>query len=217
MAYSFLDRLFNDDVSVRLPARADNVYRLEEISTEPLSARSYVDLFLPNGFVIKQDENFRVKSIFKNGKGFYSKNDFVIVSHDGEKLEYYVVELKSRNYKLNKVQRQFRTGISLAAYCRRLGTDCELDAGRFARFSVYAVVLTNTVSEHRGTAIDREQTNLIFAKACEESVGVYCVNGHIITLDGLRKHSFKIGMGVSDVNDFSAMLPYPGGPDDARD
>jgi len=213
MAYAFFDRLFNDDASVRLRAMSNGVYRLEELSTEPLSARSYVDLHLPNGFVIKHDENFRVKNLFKNTKGFVSKSDFIVVSGSDSELEYYVVELKSRNYKIAKVQRQFRSGISLAAYCRRLGTDAELDASRFAKFSVYAVVLTNTVSEHRGTAIDRENKNLEFAKSCECSKGVYCVNGHSVTLDGLRKYAFKVGLDVSDVNDFKGMLPYPGGPD----
>ena len=85
MAFPFLDTLFNKDASVRLPVRDGNIYRLEE-SLGLDCTSSYVDLYLPNGFVVKNDENFRVKNIFNKGtKGFTSKNDFIVVEYyDGE-------------------------------------------------------------------------------------------------------------------------------------
>jgi len=214
MAFVFLDHLFSTTSTVRIATKGDNLYRLAEISNGPLSAQSYVDLYLPNGFVIKNDENFRIKQIFSDGRGFYSKNDYIIVSLKDSELEYYVVELKSRNYKIEKIKRQLRTGVAMAAYCRRLGIDAELNAARFEKFSVYAVVLTNTVSEHRNTAIHKDPVNLEFSKTCEKSLGVYCVNGHKITLEKMKKFAFKVSLNADDVNNFDGITPYPGGPDD---
>lgn len=216
MAFSFLNTLFNNEASVRIPVRDGNHYRLEELSS-CTGASSYVDLYLPNGFVVKNDENFRVKNIFnKKGKGFASKNDFIVVASGDDGLEYYIVELKSRNYKIEKVQRQFRAGVAMASYCKRLGIDVVADVSRFEKFSVYAVLLTNTVSERRGTAIALNSDSLKFAKKCDESQGVYCVNGHSITLENLKKHAFKVSLSCSECNDFSGIVPYPGGMDDKR-
>jgi hypothetical protein len=215
MAFPFLDTLFNKDASVRIPVRDGNIYRLEESSPGLCVASSYVDLYLPNGFVIKNDENFRVKNIFNNNvKGFVSKNDFIVVATGDDGLEYYIVELKSRNYKIERVQRQFRTGVAMASYCKRLGIDVVADASRFEKFSVYAVLLTNTVTERRGTSIVFNPVSLSFAKKCDDSVGVCCVNGHSITLEDLRKHAFKVSLDCNECNHFRGIIPYPGGPDD---
>lgn len=214
MACAFLDRLFNVHDAVRLRPTTGNVYHLEELGEDRLSARSYVDVSVPNGFVIKHDENFRVKKIFRDLKGFRSKGDFIVVSNEGDHVDYFIVELKSRNYKIERVQRQFRCGVALASYCQRLGLDCEKAPERFGKIAVYAVVLTNTVSEHRGTVISANAVNLDFAGRCDAAKGVYCVNGHSVSLADLRRHAFSVSLMPDKCNDFSGMVPYPGGPDE---
>ena len=214
MAFQFLDSLFNIDPRVRLKPTNGNIYKLEELDIAPLRARSYVELALDNGFVVKHDENFRVKNIFGAKRGIRSKSDFIVVSNLNGRTEYLVVELKARNYQIEKVRNQFICGTAMAEYCRRLGVDHEGDVARFLNFDVYAVVLTNTVSEHKGTGINHDPTCLAFKKKCGPGTGVLCVNGHSVTLDQLRRNSIHVDISFSACNKFDTVVPYPGGPDE---
>ena len=160
--------------------------------------------------------NFRVKNIFGGEKGIKSKGDFIVVSESKGRTEYFVVELKSRNYKIEKVRNQFICGTAMAEYCRRLGVDHEGDVGRFVNFDVYAVVLTNTVSEHKGTRINDDPTCMAFKKKCGPGTGVLCVNGHSVTLDQMRTNSIHVDISFNACNKFDTMVPYPGGPDEMK-
>ena len=214
--YSFLDRLFSRNSKIRLSPQSENKYRLDENGSSPFNSVSYVELTLANGFVVKHDENFRVKHIFSTEKGFCSKSDFIVVSQTNGKTEYFIVELKSRNYKIEKVRNQFICGVAMAEYCRRLGIDFEGDVSRFLKCDVYAVLLTNTVTEHRGTALDSNLDSLAFAKKCGPGTGVLCVNGHTVTLDQLRANAIPVKIGFGDFNPFNTLVPYPGGEDDKK-
>lgn len=216
MAYSFLDRLFSKDAKVRLTPEVGNRYKLVESGDGPLSERSYVEVVLENGFVIKHDENFRVKYIFSDQKGFRSKGDFIIISSYNGRTEYYIVELKSRHYKIERVRNQFISGAAMAEYCRRFGIDHVGDASRFLGFDVYAIVLTNTVSEHRGTGIDSSPQNRAFMRKCGPGTGVLCVNGHSITLDQMRINAIHVDISFGACNKFDTLVPYPGGLDEKK-
>lgn len=218
MAFAFFQKLFNDAQTVRLRSDVGGVYKLSERNTEgqPFSDPSYVELSLPNGFVVVNDENFRVKKLFRKVKGFASKNDYIVINRRDDETEYFIVELKSRNYKVEGVRNQFRCGVALAGYCKRFGIDYEGDATRFVKVSVYAVLLTNTVTQHRGTAIGDTQGAARFKASCGVQSGIYCVNGHVVTIDDLRTHAFKVDLSGSVVNSFAGMPFYPGGDDEQK-
>lgn len=214
--YLFLDRLFSRNPKIRLSPQSGNKYRLDENGSNPFNSSSYVELTLQNGFVVKHDENFHLKKIFADEKGFRSTGDFIVVAKTNGKTEYFIVELKSRNYTIEKVRNQFICGVAMAEYCRRLGIDHEGDVARFLDCDIYAVLLTNTVTEYRGTAITSNQVNLGFAKKCAPGRGVLCVNGHALTLDQLRANAIPVKIGFGDFNPFNTLVPYPGGEDDKK-
>ena len=213
MAYNFLDGLFNLSEQVRLKKSTNDIVKLEESQTVDagaLSKRSYVKIALPSGFVIRHGENFRIKNIFSSVKGYGCNSDFIIVSNVPPIVEIYIVELKSRNYRKGKVINQLICGSALVSYCVRFGIDKTQSSRRFEFVRAYGVVLTNTTTECLGTGLSANTEVVEFAKRCGPSSGVYCVNGHDITLEQLRYHAIPIALDNQKTNDFTGLPPYPG-------
>ena len=218
MAYAFFTQLFNSSAEVRVPPLEQGFVRLKEQATAdgaemPLSSESYVDIKVENGFVVRNDENFRVKKIFSKAKGLQSRNDFLIFNRNGSRTEAFIVELKSRTYKTSSVKNQLLTGTALLAYCKRLGIDRHKDCSRFSALDVYAVILTSTVTKRRRSALSEDLTMKRFAEKCGVGSGAVCVNGHCVTLEDLRVHAIAVSLEGDAVNDFDCIPPYPGTDD----
>ena len=215
MAYSFFNSLFSSHGDVRICPSPECVLHLEEVSTGdeetgPLSSLSYVDIATTiHCFAIKHDENFHVKKIFSHTKGFWSRNDYLLVNQEYDTTEFFVIELKSRNYRKAKVINQMRSGVAMVSYCIRLG----LDIGKIhslKKFNAYAIVLTNTVTRNLGTDLRANCQMAKFEKRCGRKCGVFCVNGHEISLADIRYHAIPLEFGLCKVNDFTHIPPYPG-------
>lgn len=216
MPYQFFDSLFSADPEVRIAINASQAIRIDETrdvdgKKKPLSNLSYVDITLPSSaFAIRHDENFHAKRIFSNVKGYQSKNDYFIVAKTNLGIELFIVELKSRCYRKSKVKNQLLSGVAMVSYCIRLGIDRTKDVAGFGMVKIYAIVLTNTISDFSGTGIRANKDIAKYIKACGTASGVMCVNGHTATLEDLRTHAIPVTFDGLKSNDLDVIPPYPG-------
>ncbi len=187
MYYSFFEELFNTRDGVRVPKEECDQLRL----TEANDNESFVKIHLPQGFGVRVDGNLIVSKLFHpNHQHIHKRCDFFLINRLEDGCELFVIELKRRRYKPES-RWQLLTGIALAFYCIQLGKDERHNLSFLRNIKVYATLLTNTSVERFSTNMNEVQRiRQEFKRRCDNVPGLFCVNGHSITLEELRQQSF---------------------------
>lgn len=198
----FFASIFDIGVESRLPAEpgSKDRYRLQEVK----HLDSYVDLEVPNGFVVAYEAGVDFSRFFSGGCGMLKRNDFVVFNETDFAVEVFLIELKGNCDDFQQAKRQLLSGVSMMAFCNRARADVGAGLAGGKPIKYYAIVLTQTALLRAGTdsyGLERRRKIRDYLKGRK---GIYCVNGHEINLFELRKHAISIWLDWAKTNSFSS-------------
>lgn len=198
----FFASIFDIGVESRLPAEpgCQDRYRLQEVK----HLDSYVELEVPNGFVVAYEAGVDFSKFFSAGCGMLKRNDFVIFNETDSEVEVFLVELKSNCDDFKQAKRQLLSGVSMMAFCKRARVDVGTGLAGEKPIKYFGIVLTQTAVARSGTdpyVLERRRKIRDYLK---DRRGIYCVNGHETNLFELRKHAAPILLDWTEANSFSS-------------
>lgn len=201
MPYEFLDRFLSKQSGVRLIPNGVKFTLVEPKAPN----KSYVDIVLPDGFVIEFDSNFpqmdtrNSRSIFSGYRGNRKRCDYIIVQKNGSSADIYVVEMKSFPTKFSPIRRQLQSSIAFVASCLRSAVDKNWQT--LDDYHCYAVVLTHTASYY-GSGENAVNKLIAYRRWLSGCSGVLCVRNHTVTMKDLRSVAKPITFDWGQRNDF---------------